>query len=204
MSDVPNKWALPEFGLVTHAHHNTYKKLKINPELNPSNKLTNSSVPASYNEGFDKGYSEGMAKAIQEMNHQKQQLATLIQQLHNETSALQSEREEALYAFVKTLCEKVLYREMSLSGDVLKNVITQALKIIDNSGQEIRILCHPKLYENLHNEKFDSYTRVVLEASSQLNEYEFKIESDKQKICFNVDTLLSKLWNEILICNTQT
>jgi flagellar biosynthesis/type III secretory pathway protein FliH len=202
MSDTPNKWALPEFGLVTHAHHNTYKKLKLNPELNPALKA-HSTIPAAHAEGYDKGYSDGMMKATQEMNHQKQQLAALCQQLQSDSQAIQIEREDALCIFVKTLCEKVLYKELSTSSDVLKNVISKALKMIDNSGSEIRILCHPKLYENLHDDKFDSFTRVVFESNNQLNEHEFKIESDKQKICFNIDKLMCKLWEEILICNSQ-
>lgn len=202
MSDTPNKWALPEFGLVTHAHHNTYKKLKLNPELNPLLKQ-NPVVPASYTEGYDKGYCEGMTKATQEMNLQKQRLEALIQQLHADTQAVQSEREQALCFFVKSLCEKVIFKELSTSNDVMKNLVNQALKMIDNSGKELRILCHPKLFESLHSEKWDSYTRVVLEANAQLREHDFKIESDKQKICFNVDALLSKLMDEILLCNSQ-
>lgn len=197
-----NKWALPEFGLVTHAHHNTYKKMKLSPELNPSlqPKATGQLACA---QGYDKGYSEGMAKALQEMEQQKQQLSALIQQLHQDVKDIQQEKEEALYHFLKSLCEKVLYKELSTSPEVLRNVINQALKMIDNSGNEIRILCHQKLHDKLYSDKFDSYTRVVLEVNNQLNEYEFKIESDKQKICFNLDVLMSKLWDEILSCNSQ-
>lgn len=199
---TPNKWALPEFGLVTHAHHNTYKKMKLNPELNPSlkPKVTDSLSRA---EGYDKGYSDGMAKAMQEMNQQKQQLAALIQQFHQENEIIQSEKEQSLCHFVKSLCEKVLYKELATSNDVLKNVINQALKMIDKSGNEIRIFCHQKLYENLYSDTFDSYSKVVLEVNNQLTEYEFKIESDKQKVCFNLDKLLTQLLDDILLCNSQ-
>jgi len=201
MSDTPNKWVLPEFGLLTHVHHNTYKKLKLNPALNPTLK-SYFAVPASHAEGYEKGYSEGLAKATQESNAQKQRLEALIQQLHADSDAIENEREDALCRFVKSLCEKIIYKELSLSPDVLKNMITQALKMIDNSGKEIRIHCHQKLYENLHSDKFDSYTRVVFEVNNQLAEYDFTLESDKQKICFNVDVLLAKLLEEILICNS--
>lgn len=202
MSDSPNKWALPEFGLVTHAHHNTNKKLKLNPNLNPTIRQ-NVVTPASHNEGYEKGYSDGMNKAIAEMNLPKQRLEALIQQLHTENEQIQDEKNQALFSFVKSLCEKVLHAELSISPDVIKNVIAQSLKMIDTTGNEIRIYCHQKLYECLQTSKFESYNRVIFEVNNQLPEYEFKIESEKQKICFSIEQLLSKLLDEIKQCNSQ-
>lgn len=196
MSDKSNKWALPEFSLVTQAHHNTHKKLKSHQNPNPN-------IVASHAQGYEKGYNEGMAKAIQEMNQQKKRLEDLIAQLQHEATELNNHKEQSLFTFVKSLCEKVIYRELSLSDDVLNNIITQALKTIDNTGSEIRILCHPKLYEKCQNAQLESSSRIIFEMNNQLAEYEFKIESQKQKICFNIDALLNKLLEEILLCNSQ-
>jgi len=198
MSDTPNKWALPEFGLVTHAHHNTYKKLKSNhnPNLNPN-------AAAAHAQGYEKGYSEGMAKAMQEINQQKKRLEDLITQLHQEHAELQNQKEQSLFNFVKSLIEKVIYNELSISDDVIRNIISQALKTIDNTGNEIRIICHPKLYEKCQNAQLDTHSRVIFEVNNQLSDFEFKIESEKQKICFNIDALLNKLFDEILSCNSQ-
>lgn len=201
MSDNPNKWALPEFGLVTHAHHNTNKKLKLNPMLNPSVKQ-NSVAPAGQSEGFEKGYLDGLNKAALEMNVPKQKLEALLQQLHSENEQLHHEKSQAMYVFVKSLCERVLHTELSTSPDTIKNVIAQSLKMIDSTGNEIRIFCHQKLYECLQTSKFESYNRVIFEVNNQLPEYEFKIESDKQKICFSIEQLLSKLLDEINQCNS--
>ncbi|MGE3319266.1 MAG: FliH/SctL family protein [Candidatus Berkiella sp.] len=196
MSDTPNKWALPEFGLVTHAHHNTYKKLKSNHNASPN-------ALASQAQGYEKGYNDGMAKALQEMNLQKKRLEDLIAQLHQEATELQQHKEQSLFAFVKNLCEKVIYRELSLSDEVLSNIIVQALKSIDNTGNDIRIYCHPKLYEKIRNTHFENNTRIVFEMNNQLPDFEFKLESEKQKICFSIETLLNKLLEEILACNSQ-
>ncbi len=202
MSDNPNKWALPEFGLVTHAHHNTHKKLKLNPMLNPSVKQ-NAATPAGQSEGFERGYLDGLNKAALEMNVPKQKLEALLQQLHSENEQLHHEKSQAMYGFVKSLCERVLHTELSTSPDTIKNVIAQSLKMIDSTGNEIRIYCHQKLYECLQTSKFESYNRVIFEVNNQLPEYEFKIESDKQKICFSIEQLLSKLLDEINQCNSQ-
>lgn len=202
MSDSPNKWALPEFGLVTHAHHNTNKKLKLNAVTHSTHKH-NAITSSGQNEGYEKGYNDGMNKAISEMNVAKQRLEALIQQLHRENEQIQDEKSQALYGFVKSLCEKVLYTELSSSPDVIKNVITQSLKMIDTSGNEIRIFCNQKLYEFLQTSPLDSYQRIVFEVNNQLAEYDFKIESEKQKICFNIEQLLSKLLDEIKQCNSQ-
>ncbi len=137
------------------------------------------------------------------MNVPKQKLEALLQQLHNENEQLHHEKSQAMYGFVKSLCERVLHTELSHSPDTINNVLAQSLQMIDRTGNEIRIYCNQKLYECLQTSKFESYNRVIFEVNNQLPEYEFKIESDKQKICFSIEQLLSKLLDEINQCNSQ-
>lgn len=201
MSDNHNKWALPEFGLGTHAHHTTHKKLKIQTAL-----LAPQSNPASaalHQQGFEKGYAEGLQKAQLEIQQPLQRLQEMVKHLQLESQAIAQEKELAIYTFVKSLCEKVFHKEMTLSQEVIMSVITQALKIIGDSGRDIRILCHPKLHAILQEAKFDSHARVIFESSNQLGDFEFTIESEKQKICFNTAQIINKLFDELLACNSQ-
>ncbi len=194
MSDSHHKWALPEFGLGTHVHHNTHKKLKIQtamlvPQSNPA-------ATAQYQQGFEKGYADGLQQAKIERQLPLQRLQEMINHLQSESQTIEQEKEWAIYTFVKSLCEKVLHQEMALSQDVILNVITQALKMIDNTGKETRILCHPKLYALLQETQFDSHSRVILEINNQLADFAFAIESDKQKVCFNPTQIINKLFDE--------
>ncbi len=201
MSENLNKWALPEFGLGTHAHHTTHKKLKIQSALlAPQN---NPASAALQQQGFEKGYAEGLQKAQLEMQQPMQRLQELINNLQQETQVIVQEKEMAIYTFVKSLCEKVFHKEMTLSADAVMNVITQALKMIEESGKDMRILCHPKLYATLQETKFNSHARVIVEVNHQLSDFEFRIESEKQKICFNTSQIINKLFDEYLACNSQ-
>lgn len=194
MSDRHHKWALPEFGLGTHVHHNTHKKLKIQtamiaPQSNPASAV-------QYQQGFEKGYAEGLQQAKIEMQLPLQRLQEMLKQLQVESQTIDQEKELAIYAFVKSLCEKILHHELTLSQERIVNVITQALKMIDNTGKEIRILCHPKLYALLQEIQIDTHSRIVFEANNQMTDFAFAIESDKQKVCFNPTQILNKLFNE--------
>ncbi|MCS5711424.1 FliH/SctL family protein [Candidatus Berkiella aquae] len=204
MPESHSKWALPEFGLVVNAHHTTNKSLKVNPNASTANAVQAELNQKGYDAGFAKGYAEGLQKVEQEMQLQKRQLESLIKQLHEDNQAISQEKEQAILLFVKSLCEKVLHKELATSSETIANVITQALKMIDNSGKEIRIACHPKLYEKIQNEDFNGYSRIIFETQPQLADFEFKIESEKQKICFNLESLLNRLQDELLLCNSQT
>ncbi|HRE33173.1 MAG TPA: FliH/SctL family protein, partial [Candidatus Berkiella sp.] len=164
MAESHSKWALPEFGLVMNVHHTTNKSLKINQNTAASNAVQAELQQKGYDVGFEKGYAEGLHKAEQETQRQKQQLESLIKQLHEDNQAILQEKEQAILLFVKSLCEKVLHKELATSSETIMNVITQALKMIDNSGKEIRIACHPKLYEKIQNEQFNGYSRVIFDA----------------------------------------
>jgi flagellar biosynthesis/type III secretory pathway protein FliH len=95
------------------------------------------------------------------------------------------------------MCEKLICKELTTSPDAIINIISQALKSIESSSKEIRIICHKKLYDFLISSKIESQSYIVYEIDNHLSDFQFKIESDTQKLTYNVEQTLNQILEDL-------
>ncbi len=186
------QWLLPEFGLQNHSKHTTQKKLKAKSVTFAKNAQIQ--LEADFNNGFKKGYDAGLAQGTNEVNKKLTQLSALICELNAFKNSLDEQFSQKLHQFTVLICEKIIMEKVSVSDAVLLNIVNRAMDIIDNQASSLKIYCSQNLLNQLSNQTQSK--RVVFEKDDSLNDFNFKIESDRQFLEFNLHDALLNLINE--------
>jgi hypothetical protein len=191
-----NKWALPEFGLLTHVHNPVQKKLKVNfvPTVNPKDLQK---YQQDFDKGFEKGYSEGLEKGKQEIKKQMDVLAALMIEVTNFKMSFSKKFEEEGVQVLKSVCEHLLNHELSISNERINEILSKAINVIDDRVSGIKIYCNEALIMQIQSDISDYRQKnISFERDPSLVDYNFRIESNKQLLEFDMKKSLNNLFAE--------
>lgn len=146
-------------------------------------------------EGFEKGYNEGHEKGLivgreEGLAVVKSDLETAASQVNERLSALmqsltdyrelqKGDHRQKLVGTVKTLCEAVIQKELSISPDSLVSLIDSALKSFEVDS-DITITMHPLEAKFLSTHFFDTSHRLRFKSDEGACLGDCKIESKYQ------------------------
>lgn len=188
-------WPLPEFGLMTHAHHTTSKKLKAKSIINTT--LQKQQFEKDFENGLKKGYEAGLLQATQEMQKKLEQLSTLILTLEQHKNNIDSDFKNRSFSFISMICEKIIFEKINTSSEPMNNILSRGLELIDAKTSSLKIYCNELLFDALIKEKkFEDNKQITIEKDEKLPAFSFRIESDKQFLEFNLKASLDKIINE--------
>ncbi len=190
-SDPNKSWLLPEFGLLNHAQHSTQKKLKAKSISFAKN--AQMQLEADYNNGFKKGYETGLAQGANEINKKLTQLSALVCELSVYKNSLDDRFKQNLHQLAIMICEKIIMEKINLSETVIFNIMNRALDVIEGQTLPLKVYCNQNLLQQLPNQSHSK--RLVFEKDDSLQDYCFKIESDRQFLEFNLHEALKELIN---------
>ena len=189
-------WLLPEFGLLTHVHHTTQKKLKKNAIQ--SEKPPKMQSPEEL-DGFSKGYQSGLEEAKRETKQKSHALSELMVQITKSNNKLIEEVLEKIKKqgaeFIYAACQKILYDKLRMSPEIVQDLIHHALERVDNNSSSLKILCGKEIFDLLIKEQnlLKQQSSLSFEKDETQGDFGFRIESDSQCLEFNYQEALKKL-----------
>lgn len=183
-------WLLPEFGLVTHVHNTTMKKMKA--KTVPISNAKSLQTTTDYQSALQKGYEEGKAKALIEINAIVHQLNQLLDSLKTKQHEDRLKMATQYQTLIKACCESILAREIEQQPEMIFNLINVAMDQIDKS-QNIKLFCSPKLASLLnYQSEFSDTSHLAVEIDNTLTEFNFKIESETQHLALSFSDMINE------------
>ncbi len=188
-------WLLPEFGLNNNASHSTQKRLKTNiPDLIVNEQAQKLQYENELKKGYQKGYEDAINKATPEINAKLVQLSSLITELNSYKSIIDDKLKENIYQFVLLICEKILMEKLQSSSEVIASIIQKALGMIETNTLGLKLHCNEALCNQLtHAQIMDKIANLTIEKDNSLKDFNFRIESDKQFLAFNLQESLKEI-----------
>ncbi len=194
-ADPHKLWLLPEFGLVNQAHNMTQKKLKAKSIVNTAANIQK--FENDHSDGFKKGYDAGLLQATNEMNKRLATLTTIANELSSYKNSLDDTFKNEVYQFITLMCEKILLEKFQHSPDAIMNIVNRGLEVIDSNSSSLKIFCNDNLLQLLNqNKEITENKKMCLEKDEKLDDFAFRIESDKQFLKFDLHGSVAQLIDE--------
>lgn len=97
----------------------------------------------AYQEGLMLGKQEGLRQAQAEIDKKVAQLERVMGQLMHPIATQDEALEQALVNLTRTLAEAVVQHCVEFDADSLLKVVRQAIDLLPDAGQHIRLILHP-------------------------------------------------------------
>ncbi|MBN9286704.1 MAG: hypothetical protein BGO43_11125 [Gammaproteobacteria bacterium 39-13] len=188
-------WSFPEFGLPTHANHTITKRLKV--KNNVDEKQLQRQNELAYQEAVRKGFEAGMQQATQEMNKKMQTVSVALTELVEYKRRFLEQIKRDCLMFVPMICEKILLEQIALKPDIMLNIVSKAIDLIDNNVSQLKISGAKNIAPFFDQIDLKAKAKqIIIEIDESKENFCFAVESDKQILEFNLWDALNKLISE--------
>lgn len=118
------------------------------------------SSQAGYSKGHKEGYQAGLSEGQQLIDARLQQLDALIAQLDDALQVQDNHLEQALVQLATSVAQSVIKREVSLTGEHIQSVITEALACLEETLEPVTIYLSAPDYQRLQQEDVPEHWRL--------------------------------------------
>lgn len=217
-SSVFERWDLPSFdaaGSVIEkedeaAGQETDEVEVEEVELEEIQPLTIEEVEAvrqdAYNEGFaageKDGFHSGQLKAHKEieaaMAPRLQALEKIMRQLFEPIAQQDQALEHIMLELVQLISQQVIQRELQLDSTQISQVLREALKLISDEGEQVKIYLHPQDFEQIKalRERNEESWRIF--EDEELSPGGCRVEAAQTRIDATIETRLKTLTQQLL------
>ncbi|WXL24510.1 flagellar assembly protein FliH [Ectopseudomonas mendocina] len=160
----------------------------------------------AYNEGFatgeKDGFRAGQLKARQEseeaLTPKLAALETLLKNLFAPIAEQDQQLEEAMVALVEHVVREVIQRELEIDSSQIRQVLTEALKLLPMGAENIRVFVNPQDFELIKalRERQEENWRILEDAS--LLPGGCRVESEVSRIDATMETRLDLAIKQLL------
>jgi len=183
-----NKWSFPQFELLE----------EVFPEENKENefqKISQEAFHEGFEKGLNKGYQEGLEKGKQKVDQEFLSLHRITKEMECEKVAMIDKMEKSCFLVLKKICKHVLYKELNESEEAISSILRKSLGLIGNHDEKMKLSCAKPLFLLLENKMLDFSDTLFLEENESLENFDFIIESSTQRIDFQFDKAIERLFN---------
>jgi flagellar assembly protein FliH len=160
----------------------------------------------AYNEGFatgeKDGFHAGQLKAKQEseaaLMPRLAALETLMKNLFEPLAGQDQDLEETMVGLVEHIVQQVIQRELEIDSSQIRQVLSEALKLLPMGAGNIRIFVNPQDYDLIKalRERQEESWRILEDGS--LMPGGCRVESDVSRIDASVETRLTQAISQLL------
>lgn len=160
----------------------------------------------AYNEGFatgeKDGFRAGQLKAKQEseavLTTRLMAMETLMAHLFEPIATQDQDVEEAMVGLVEHIVREVIQRELEIDSTQIRQVLTEALKLLPMGAENIRLFVNPQDFDLIKalRERQEAHWRILEDAS--LMPGGCRVESEVSRIDASVETRLAQAIKQLL------
>jgi len=153
---------------------------------------------ASYQNGYDEGLKKGIEIQKQDASHTVQALADAIRDMDSLKQQILESAEQDIVGLAYAIAEKVVHQEVQTNRDVIKAVLTDAIKSIVDK-EELKIRLNPQDYRYMLEIKADFFQaidgvkHIILEEDDKIMRGGAVIESLFGEVDARVDRQLGEM-----------
>ncbi len=153
---------------------------------------------ASFQRGYDEGFKKGIEKQRQDASHTVQALAEAIREIDSLKQHILEGAERDIVGLAYAIAEKVVHQEVQTNRDVIKAVLTDAIKSIVDK-EELKIRLNPQDYRYMLEIKSDFFQaidgvkHIILEEDDKIMKGGAVIESLFGEVDARVDRQLGEM-----------
>lgn len=160
----------------------------------------------AYNEGFSAGekdgFHSGQLKAQKEieaaMAPRLQALEKIMQQLFEPIAQQDQALEHCMLELVQLISQQVIQRELQLDSTQIGQVLREALKLLADENEQVKIYLHPQDFEQIKaiRERHEERWRII--EDEELSPGGCRVEAAQTRIDATIETRLKTLTQQLL------
>lgn len=160
----------------------------------------------AYNEGFaageKDGFHSGQLKAHKEteaaMAPRLQALEKIMQQLFEPIAQQDQALEHCMLELVQLISQQVIQRELQLDSTQIGQVLREALKLLADEDEQVKIYLHPQDFEQIKTmrERHEERWRII--EDEELSPGGCRVEAAQTRIDATIETRLKTLTQQLL------
>jgi flagellar assembly protein FliH len=160
--------------------------------------VLNREKKASYQQGYDEGLKKGIEMQKQDASHMVQALADAVREVDLLKQQILEGAEQDIVGLAYAIAEKVVHQEVQTNRDVIKAVLTDAIKSIVDK-EELKIRLNPQDYRYMLEIKADFFQaidgvkHIILEEDDKIMRGGAVIESLFGEVDARVDRQLGEM-----------
>lgn len=160
----------------------------------------------AYNEGFSAGekdgFHSGQLKAQKEieaaMAPRLQALEKIMQQLFEPIAQQDQALEHCMLELVQLISQQVIQRELQLDSTQIGQVLREALKLLADENEQVKIYLHPQDFEQIKamRERHEERWRII--EDEELSPGGCRVEAAQTRIDATIETRIKTLTQQLL------
>jgi len=155
---------------------------------------------AAYREGFEQGRAEGWKTGETQVRDLRRQLGLLVRQVIEPLAETEVETEKAIVALACEVAGALVCRQIEQDPEIVGDMVTRALRMMDRSSGRVEISLHPKDMELLAPVLAGDpdFSAVSFTSDSALQRGDFFLHTENAAIDGRLETRTQRLREQLL------
>lgn len=155
-----------------------------------------------YRQGLSEGERKGIEQGKKQIIHTDQKLQSIIQEFNEHLYHIKKEQESDLLELIRTICEFVIRKELSLRDDLFIDMLEEVVKTASNKRKIVVKAAKSTIIELKESKDkliadLDSVKEIEFEADKNLQQGDIIVSTESETLDARVKTMLSEIFEKI-------